>query len=118
MRTKKIIAVISLLVLFAAGITAAISIYESGSTYDGSDTDVYELYHNPEKYKESDPDGIADIIVKENLAKTKAANTVSAVVFDFRGFDTMGESFILITAVAGSLVILRTVKKKEGEDNE
>jgi multisubunit Na+/H+ antiporter MnhB subunit len=40
-------------------------------------------------------------------------------VFDFRGYDTMGEAFILITAVAGTIVILYTKKeKKEVTQNE
>ena len=56
-------------------------------------------------------------MVKENLEKTMAINNVSAVVFDWRGFDTLGESFILLTAIAGSFVILGVHRKKtkEGE---
>jgi multisubunit Na+/H+ antiporter MnhB subunit len=41
-------------------------------------------------------------------------------VFDYRGYDTLGESFILLTAIAGSFVILsrsgKKSAKKEGED--
>lgn len=40
---------------------------------------------------------------------------VASIVFNFRGYDTMGESFILVTAVTGSLVILRKVKKDKKE---
>ena len=45
---------------------------------------------------------------------------MTSVVFDFRGYDTMGEAFILITAVAGSAVILFTKKaaKEETKDEE
>jgi len=49
--------------------------------------------------------------VNEDLQKTNAVNAVTAVVFDFRGYDTMGESFILITAISGSMAILRKAKK-------
>lgn len=114
--SRNIITVISLIIILASSIVASVYMYQSGPSYDGSNTDVYDLYQNPEEYDLTNPGGIADVIIKENLAKTEAANAVSAVVFDFRGYDTMGESFILITAVAGSLVILRTVKKKEGEE--
>ena len=38
---------------------------------------------------------------------------MTSIVFDFRGYDTMGEAFILITAVAGTIVILASGKKKE-----
>lgn len=45
-------------------------------------------------------------------------NDVTSIVFDFRGYDTMGEAFILITAVAGSMVILFTHKEKKKEDGK
>ena len=45
-----------------------------------------------------------------------AQNNVAAVVFDYRGFDTLGESFILLTAIAGSFVILSMAKKKKEDD--
>ena len=80
---------------------------------------VYELQQNPEAYDDSHANGAADAIVQQNLAETHAVNDVTSIVFDFRGYDTMGEAFILITAVAGSAVILFTKKeKKEGEADE
>jgi multicomponent Na+:H+ antiporter subunit B len=39
-------------------------------------------------------------------------DVVSAVNFDYRGFDTMGEEFILFTAVIGALVLLRQAEEK------
>jgi multicomponent Na+:H+ antiporter subunit B len=36
-----------------------------------------------------------------------ATNVVGAVVFDYRGFDTLGEEFILFTAVTGVVILLR-----------
>ena len=54
--------------------------------------------------------------MQENLAEAHAVNDVTSVVFDFRGYDTMGEAFILITAVAGSAVILFTKKDSGKED--
>ncbi|MFL5288961.1 MAG: MnhB domain-containing protein [Rhodopila sp.] len=35
------------------------------------------------------------------------SNAVSAVNFDYRGFDTLGEEFMLVTAVTGAVVLLR-----------
>jgi multisubunit Na+/H+ antiporter MnhB subunit len=46
-------------------------------------------------------------------AKTGSANLVTGVVFDFRGYDTMGEAVVLVTAVLGVLTILRLKGKKE-----
>jgi multicomponent Na+:H+ antiporter subunit B len=43
---------------------------------------------------------------------TGSANLVTGVVFDFRGYDTMGEAVVLVTAVLGVLTILRIKGKK------
>jgi hypothetical protein len=59
-------------------------------------------------------EGIAGQIVDETVQKTGAANSVTAIVFDFRGYDTLGESFVLFTAVTGTAVILRKHKKAKG----
>ena len=43
-------------------------------------------------------------------------NAVTAVVFDYRGFDTLGEEFILFAAVVGTVLLLRARgTKPEGE---
>ncbi len=41
------------------------------------------------------------------------SNMVSAVNFDFRGFDTLGEEFMLVCAVTGAVLLLRGTR---GED--
>ncbi len=107
MNAKRLIGMLSLAVILIAGIYSMIYNFQNASlTYDGSDTNVVELIKDPSSYDVSDPNGIADVIVGTNLEKTMAVNNVAAVVFDYRGFDTIGESFILLTAIAGSYVIL------------
>ena len=114
---KRILTIMSLFIILVCGIAGVRYSYYNGSvTYNGSGTNVMDLYNDPTSYDESNPDGVADIIVKENLEKTLAANNVAAVVFDFRGYDTLGESFILLTAIAGSFVILSRVKQKGKEE--
>jgi multicomponent Na+:H+ antiporter subunit B len=44
--------------------------------------------------------------------KTGSANLVTGVVFDFRGYDTLGEATVLVTAVLGVLTILRIKGKR------
>ena len=141
MKAKKIVALVSALILLAAGVWMAIDADTLTKTYD-KDVDVTTLYTEAvtdAEYKENtskamseanqtmqfDDDynmnlnfDIADDIVARNLNETKAANNVAAVVFDFRGFDTLGESFILLTAIAGSFVILSKSHKKKKEDEE
>ena len=114
-KTKKIILAISLVVILACGVWAAVLMGMSEPTYDGSHMDLVDLYENNSNYDNSTADGAASIIVNENLEKTAADNVVFSVVFNFRGYDTLGESFILIAAIAGSLAILRVSSKKEHE---
>jgi multisubunit Na+/H+ antiporter MnhB subunit len=42
--------------------------------------------------------------------ETGANNAVTSVVFDYRGFDTLGEATVLFTAVAGVILIFRRLK--------
>lgn len=56
-------------------------------------------------------EGIANLMVEDTLKKTGAINACTAIVFDFRGYDTLGESFVLFTAVTGSAAILRKYKR-------
>ena len=119
MKARKAITIISLVVILAFGIAAVVNAYLNiPIAYDGSDVNVVDLYNDPESYDVSNPDGVADIIVKENLSKTMAANNVAAVVFDFRGYDTLGESFILLTAIAGAFVIVSRGHKKAKKEEE
>ena len=114
-KTKKIVLAISLVVILACGVWAAVGMGMSEPTYEGSHMDLVDLYENNSNYDNSTADGAASIIVNENLQKTAADNVVFSVVFNFRGYDTLGESFILIAAIAGSLAILRVASKKEHE---
>jgi multicomponent Na+:H+ antiporter subunit B len=52
-------------------------------------------------------DGVAKYMVDYTIPRTHALNSVTAITFDFRGYDTLGESFVLCTAVTGVAVILR-----------
>jgi len=65
---------------------------------------------HPFGYPPSDMD---DYIIENAQEETGSNNVVASVVFDYRGFDTLGEATILFTAVTGVLLLLRTVKRKE-----
>ncbi|MCL1905828.1 MAG: hypothetical protein FWG06_02335 [Clostridiales bacterium] len=114
---KRFCTYLSLLVFLLAGIYGVTHMALQPPTYEGSGLDVEALLEQPEKYDTTDADGAAAIIVEETLSRTGAVNAVTAVVFDFRSYDTMGEAFILFTAISGCLVMLRrTAKKEEGAD--
>jgi len=42
-----------------------------------------------------------------------ANNVVTAVVFDYRGFDTLGEATVLFAAVVGVLALFRRLQEDE-----
>ena len=115
---KKFLTFVSLAVILFACLTAAIRMADMPRTYEGQNASVPValLQQSPESYDDSEADGAAAAIVQQNLAKTHAVNDVTSIVFDFRGYDTMGEAFILITAVAGSMVILFSKKDKAGKE--
>ena len=104
------IALAALLVILIMGAMCAAGLDKLAPTFNG-DVDVYALQENPEAYDLTNADGAAHVIVSKNLAETDAKNVCFSVVFNFRGYDTMGESFILIAALSGSLCILRTPMK-------
>ena len=107
---RTLLALAALLVILITGAICAAGLDRLAPTFAG-DVDVYALQQNPEAYDLSNADGAAHVIVSKNLAETDAKNVCFSVVFNFRGYDTMGESFILIAALSGGLCILRTPKK-------
>ena len=62
------------------------------------------------------PGPYGDIINRIAVAQTKATGVVSAVNFEYRGFDTVGEEFILFVAAAGMAVVLRRLRGERGRD--
>lgn len=114
---KKFLTWVSLGAVLACLVLAALTMGGLPRTYDSPSAavPVYDLQQNPEAYDDTDADGAAAAIVQQNLAESYAVNDVTSIVFDFRGYDTMGEAFILITAVAGSIVILSKGKKEKKE---
>jgi len=87
---RKIVAAISLGIIIAILIATALLIHPFG--YPPSQMDDY--------------------IIENTQSETGANNAVTSVVFDYRGFDTLGEATILFTAVTGVVMLFR---KKKGE---
>ena len=116
---KKWLTYVSLGMILFSCVFAAVTMSGMERTYESSHAavPVYELQQDPDSYDDSFASGAADAIVQQNLANSHAVNDVTSIVFDFRGYDTMGEAFILITAVTGSAVILFK-KKAEKEDDK
>jgi multicomponent Na+:H+ antiporter subunit B len=51
-----------------------------------------------------------DMIARLAVYERHATDSVNAINYDYRGFDTLGEEFILFTAVVGVMMLLRREK--------
>ena len=58
------------------------------------------------------PNAPANTYLRDGLAETGAANIVTAILLDFRAYDTLGEATVLFCAVMGALSVLRPKAKK------
>jgi multicomponent Na+:H+ antiporter subunit B len=54
-----------------------------------------------------------DLIAQVGVYERHATDVINAINYDYRGFDTLGEEFILFTAVLGVLLLLR---RESGEE--
>ncbi len=54
--------------------------------------------------------------LREGLPQTGAANIVTAVLLDFRAYDTLGEASVLFCAVLGALSVLRRPARTRPEE--
>jgi multicomponent Na+:H+ antiporter subunit B len=57
-------------------------------------------------------------VSRESVPQRGATNSVNVVTFDYRGFDTLGEEFILFIAVIGVVVLLRRLRDERDQDAE
>jgi len=63
-------------------------------------------------------DAPATAYLETGLAETGAPNAVTAVLLDFRAYDTLGEATVLFCAVIGAVAILRRRARTQGTHHE
>ncbi len=54
-----------------------------------------------------------DYFIGHAQAEASANNVVTSIVFDYRGFDTLGEATVLFSAVVGVVALFRKLRKDE-----
>ena len=59
-----------------------------------------------------------DYFIRNGQEQTGANNIVTSIVFDFRGFDTLGEATVLFTAVLGVGMMFRKLHSGEEYAND
>ncbi len=52
-----------------------------------------------------------DYFIENAQSETGANNVVTSIVFDYRGFDTLGEATVLFAAAVGIVALFRRVTK-------
>jgi len=50
---------------------------------------------------------VAQYYIENGAYRTGSASIVNAIIWDFRGYDTMGEETVLFTAALGVFLIMR-----------
>jgi multicomponent Na+:H+ antiporter subunit B len=61
------------------------------------------------------PGPYGDVVNRVVVEERHATEAVTAVVFDYRGLDTLGEEFILFAAALGVALLLRATREEEEE---
>ena len=92
-----VVSIAILFVIFLAGVKVFETLpdFGSGAFSSASTTDAAASQH----------------YIERSLSETGAANIVSAVILDFRAYDTLGEATVLFASITGAVVILRKKSK-------
>ncbi len=59
-----------------------------------------------------------DHFIDHGQDETGASNIIAAILTDYRGFDTLGETIVLFTSIVAVASVLRTVKSKTKDEEE
>lgn len=125
--TQLVVEILALIILIRATIAKTVP-----ETYKGRElltygvTGVFVLvfivfsYHAFKSFPEfgSPIMKVAKTYIDEGLSKTGALNLVTAIILDFRGYDTLGEATVLFTAVIGTLAIMRWKGRKKVNERD
>ena len=57
---------------------------------------------------------LSDFYIRESKPDTHVVNVISAIILNYRGFDTLGESHVLFIAVCSVLILLRMNAPEDG----
>ncbi|HNY88838.1 MAG TPA: hypothetical protein PK154_05180 [Methanoregulaceae archaeon] len=69
-------------------------------------------------FGEPDNTTMDDYFIMNGQEQAATNNIVTTIVFDYRGFDTLGESTVLFTAVVGVALMYRKLVRGDADENE
>ena len=101
-------------VLLAGGVLLVVTFVAVGGT--GADGTIPAFgaatFANPD---EALPSPVSSDYLAKGPAETGAANTVMAILLDYRAYDTLGEATVIFVSILGVYVILRQVGRRKQE---
>ena len=104
------------LVMLAGGVILAAVFFAVGGA--GSRAGTIPPFGEPVLTHSSEapvPPGASREYLDQTVARTGAVNSVTAVLLDFRAYDTLGEATVIFVSVLGAYAIIRRVgRKREG----
>jgi multicomponent Na+:H+ antiporter subunit B len=87
--------------LIVTAITGLLLIFGSFAMPEWGDPDSPPSRHVSPRY------------IERGFAETDVPNMVTAVLADYRGYDTLGETTVIFTAAVACLLILRSGRKED-----
>jgi multisubunit Na+/H+ antiporter MnhB subunit len=128
--TQMVVEVLSLIILIRATIRRDLTTIEEERDFFGLITTFAFIFvifiFGMEALRYLPPFGTPSFTLNNNspsnrylmngLKETGAANIVSAIILDYRGYDTLGEATILFTSILGALAILRIYARKRSKN--
>ncbi|MGC8816753.1 MAG: hydrogen gas-evolving membrane-bound hydrogenase subunit E [Candidatus Hadarchaeum sp.] len=58
-------------------------------------------------------EAVGEAYLENAVWQTGATNVVTTIVWGYRGYDTLGESTVLFTAVVGVIMIFRALRRED-----
>jgi len=128
--TQMVVEVLSLIILIRATIRRDLTTIEEERDFFGLITTFAFIFvifiFGMEALRYLPPFGTPSFTLNNNspsnryllngLKETGATNIVSAIILDYRGYDTLGEATILFTSILGALAILRIYARKRSKN--
>lgn len=71
-----------------------------------------------EAIKNEDVTTISEKYLREAKKRTGATNVVTAILLDFRAYDTLGEATVVFVSIIGAVVVLRPIGRLRRERHE
>ena len=106
--------------LLAAGLILAAAFFAFGGLTGGGKGTVPEFGKPVMTHADTDtvPPGVGKDYLANSKKETGATNTVTAVLLDFRAYDTLGEATVIFVSILGVYAIIRRVGRRAREPAE